>query len=174
MVCARVVLAMCSPNPAGESVHQFDISPQKCERTTTAHPLPCLRRACPADLRRNGRGLFPQARCGKRLGRFRLTRPLGRHAAGRWGHSRYHPPDVALCVEMGTRPLGVAAVPTPGGRPHPLWWKRGGPRYEGTRPLGVAAPAGAGDARHTTPPSRRGRGRDCRRRGLARGHGPDF
>ena len=33
---------------------------------------------------------------------------------------------------------------------------------------------GLGDTRHHLPPSRRGRGRYCRRDGLARGHGPDF
>ena len=165
----------------------FDLSDRRMSpaRTTTAHPLPCLRRACPADLRRNGRALFPQARCGKRLGRFRLTRPLGRHAAG--GGAFPVPPRHRLPFVCGWG-LGLVGSPqpTPGGRPHPLWWKRGGSRYRSTRPLGVASSAGGGEGpwviasegtpnlhRHH-PPVARGRGRYCRRRGLARGHGPDF
>lgn len=116
MVCARVVLALCSRRPAGVCVHQFYLSPQKCERATAIPPRARVGRALRACAG-TGVGFFHRRDVENGSGGS-LTMPLGRHAAGRWGPSGYHPPDVALCVEMGARPRG-APRPLGPGMPRP-------------------------------------------------------
>ena len=120
-----------------------------CRPLAPPPPIPslCPRRACPVALRRNGWALFPQARCGKRIGRFRLTRPPGvtRRAVGAFPVPPRH--RLHLVCEWALRHGGSPPCPPPEVAPIPFGGNAEGRaigalgRWGSPRPQGPGMPA---------------------------------